>query len=145
MKVTKAHFGITAIFLSGMLLDNIGSRFLHFRFGPPPPPRTREVLLDRFSHGLKLAETQREQIMPAVYDLSSKLETLRKESDGKFESFIQEAVAKMEPVLKPEQRDELHRMAERMSSHKGPPPHGRPGFGPPRPPGPPDGPPPEIP
>lgn len=119
MKVSRGYIGLIVIFIAGIVLGVVGSHFCRmppFWMHPhsPPPPPSKEMLLEHLSRDLSLSETQIKQVQPSVFKLDEKLSELRRETEPKIQAIIQSSVKEVEPFLTESQREELHKIASRF-------------------------------
>jgi Spy/CpxP family protein refolding chaperone len=126
MKKWKLIAGIALVFVLGVLVGSLGTRFYHRdwsdRFFQEPSAR-KTLILKKLTKDLGLTETQQREFRVIVEDTDKKLEAFGLERRSAVKAILDESFSRMKEKLDPEQQkklDELRAKHEaRMQDKKG--------------------------
>lgn len=127
MKRWKLIGGIGLVFVVGVLVGSIGSRFYHNylqQTWKDPAART-SFFLEKLSRELRLSEDQRKKIKPVIDELDRKREAVNAERRAEIREILNDGFSRMEEWLDTGQKQKLEEMKvrfdERMRKRKRPP------------------------
>jgi hypothetical protein len=110
MKKWKLIAGIALVFILGVLVGSVGSRFYHRdwseRFFQEPSAR-KALILKRLTKDLGLTEVQQKEFRVIVEDTDKKLEAFGLERRSAAKAILDESFSRMKEKLDPEQQKKL--------------------------------------
>jgi hypothetical protein len=128
MKKWKLTAGIALVFILGVLVGSLGTRYYHRdwseRFFQEPSAR-KALVLKRLTKDLGLTTTQQKDFRAIVEETDKKLEALRLDRRSAVKAILDESFARMTEKLDPEQQKKLEeirakheaRMKDRSKKH----------------------------
>jgi hypothetical protein len=133
MKKWKLVTGVAIVFAVGVLVGSLGAGFYHkYRFDHvrQDPAARRAVILKKFSKGLDLTETQKNEFKKIIDKIEDKKEERFRKGHSEFIRNMDQGFSQMRQVLDPNQQKKLDEFAKKLKEHiksRGP-------IGPPPPP-----------
>jgi Spy/CpxP family protein refolding chaperone len=110
MKKWKLIAGIALVFVLGVLVGSLGSRYYHRdwseRFFQEPSAR-KALILKRLTKDLGLTEGQQKDFRAIVEETDKKLEAFGLERRSAVKAILDESFARMKEKLDPEQQKKL--------------------------------------
>jgi Spy/CpxP family protein refolding chaperone len=110
MKKWKLIAGVALVFVLGLLVGSLGTRYYHRdwsgRFFQEPTAR-KALMLKRLTKDLGLTEAQQKDFRAIVEETDKKLETFGVERRAAVRAIIDESFSRMKEKLDPEQQKKL--------------------------------------
>jgi len=110
MRKWKLIAGIALVFVLGVLVGSLGTRFYHRdwsdRFFQEPSAR-KALILKKLTKDLELTETQQKEFRVIVDDTDKKLEAFGLERRSAVRTILDESFSRMKEKLDPEQQKKL--------------------------------------
>jgi hypothetical protein len=110
MRKWKLIAGIALVFVLGVLVGSLGTRFYHRdwsdRFFQEPSAR-KALILKKLTKDLGLTETQQKEFRVIVEDTDKKLEAFGLERRSAVKTILDESFSRMKEKLDPEQQKKL--------------------------------------
>jgi len=110
MRKWKLIAGIALVFVLGVLVGSLGTRFYHRdwsdRFFQEPSAR-KALILKKLTKDLALTETQQREFRVIVEDADKKLEAFGLERRSAVKAILDESFSRMKEKLDPEQQKKL--------------------------------------
>ena len=110
MKKWKLIAGVALVFVLGVLVGSMGTRFYHRdwsgRFFQEPSAR-KALILKRLTKELNLTEAQQKEFRPIVEETEKKLEAFGLERRSAVKPILDESFSRMKEKLDPEQQKKL--------------------------------------
>jgi len=110
MKKWKPIAGVALVFVLGVLVGSMGTRFYHRdwsgRFFQEPSAR-KALILKRLTKELNLTEAQQKEFGPIVEETEKKLEAFGLERRSAVKAILDESFSRMKEKLDPEQQKKL--------------------------------------
>jgi len=110
MKKWKLIAGVALVFVLGVLVGSMGTRFYHRdwsgRFFQEPSAR-KALILKRLTKELNLTEAQQKEFRPIVEETEKKLEAFGLERRSAVKAILDESFSRMKEKLDPEQQKKL--------------------------------------
>ena len=131
MKKWKLIAGVALVFVLGVLVGSLGTRFYHRdwseRFFQEPSAR-KALILKKLTKDLGLTETQQKEFRGIVEETDKKLEAFGLERRSAVKAILDESFSRMKEKLDPEQQKKLEelkakheaRMKDKKSRHRFP-------------------------
>ncbi len=124
----KALLAGSAILLTGIIIGGAATLIFMSRFDehmPGPPNMTADDVLDKLRRDLGLSKEQIEAIRPSIVESHGKMESIRMQLEPQVREVMDQADAKIGPVLNPKQKGKWEkRMAEMRKKMLSGAPHG---------------------
>jgi hypothetical protein len=116
MKKWKLISGVALVFVLGVLVGSLGTRFYQRdwaeRFFQEPSAR-KAMILKRLTKDLGLTETQQKEFKVIIDETDKKLETLGLERRSAVKAIFDESFLRMKEKLDPEQQIKLEELKAR--------------------------------
>ena len=110
MKKWKLIAGVALVFVLGLLMGSLGTRYYHRdwsgRYLQEPSAR-KALILKKLNKDLGLSEAQQKEFRTIVEETDKKLEVLGLERRGAVKTILDESFARMKEKLDPEQQKKL--------------------------------------
>jgi hypothetical protein len=110
MKRWKPIAGITLLFVLGVLVGSLGTRYYHRdwtgRFVEEPSAR-KALILKRLTKDIGLTEAQQKEFRGIVEETDKKLETFAQERRSAVRAILDDGFSRMKERLGPEQQRKL--------------------------------------
>jgi hypothetical protein len=110
MKKWKLAAGVALVFVLGLLVGSLGTRYYYRewsgRFFEEPSAR-KALILKRLTRDLALTEAQQKGVRGIVDEMDKKLEALRLDRRSAVRAVLDESFARMKEKLDPEQQKKL--------------------------------------
>ncbi len=131
MKKWKLVAGIALVFVLGLLVGSVGTRFYH-RDWPgrsfEEPSARKALILKRLTKDLGLTESQQKEFRAIVEETDKKLEAFAQERRSAVNAILDDSFSRMKEKLDPEQQNKLDelrakheaRMKDRSRKHRFP-------------------------
>ena len=116
MKKLRLIAGVALVFVLGVLVGSLGTRFYHRdwseRFFQEPSAR-KAVILKKLTKDLVLTEGQQKEFKGIVEETDKKLEALGLERRAEIKTIIDQSFSRMKEKLAPEQQKKLEELKAR--------------------------------
>jgi hypothetical protein len=116
MKKLRLIAGVALVFVLGVLVGSLGTRFYHRdwseRFFQEPSAR-KAVILKKLTKDLVLTEGQQKEFTGIVEETDKKLEALGLERRAEIKTIIDQSFSRMKEKLDPEQQKKLEELKAR--------------------------------
>ncbi len=113
MKKWKLIAGVALVFVLGVLVGSLGTRFYHRdwseRFFQEPSAR-KALILKKLTRDLGLTETQQREFSAIVEETDKKLEAFGLERRSAVKAILNESFSRMKENLDPEQQKKLEEL-----------------------------------
>jgi hypothetical protein len=113
MKKWKLIVGVILVFILGLLMGSLGTRFYHRdwseRFFEEPSAR-KAVILKKLTKDLDLTEPQQKEFKAIVEETDKKLEAYGLERRSAVKAILGESFSRMKEKLDPEQQKKLEEL-----------------------------------
>jgi len=113
MKKSKLIAGVALVFVLGLLVGSLGTRFYHRdwseRFFQEPSSR-KAVILKKLTKDLGLSEAQQKEFKVIIDETDKKLEAFRSETRSAVKRILDESFSRMRENLNPEQQKKLEEL-----------------------------------
>lgn len=120
MKKSKLIAGVALVFVLGLLVGSLGTRFYHRawseRFFQEPSAR-KAVILKKLTKDLALTEGQQNEFKVIIDEADRKLEAFRSERRSAVKTILDESFFRMREKLAPEQQKKLEKLRAKHEAH----------------------------
>ena len=110
MKKWKLIAGVALVFVLGLLVGALGTRYYHKdwsgRFFGEPSAR-KALILKKLTRDLGLSEAQRKEVRGIIEETDKKLEAFAQERLSAVKAILDESLSRMKEKLDPEQQTRL--------------------------------------
>jgi Spy/CpxP family protein refolding chaperone len=110
MKKWKLVAGVALVFVLGLLVGSLGTRYYHGDWSgrfPEEPSARRVMILKKFTKDLGLTEAQQKEFRVIVEGTDKKLEAFGLERRAAVKAILDESFSRMKEKLDPEQQKKL--------------------------------------
>ena len=116
MKKWRLIVGVILVFILGVLMGSLGTRFYHRdwseRFFQEPSAR-ETVILKKLTKDLGLTEAQQKEFKGIVEETDKKLQAFGQERRSAIKAILDESFSRMNEKLDPEQKKKLEELKAR--------------------------------
>ena len=110
MKKWKLIAGVALVFVLGLLVGSLGTRYYHKDwsggfFGEPSARKA--LILKKLTRDLGLSEAQRKEVRGIIEETDKKLEAFAQERRSAVKAILDESLSRMKEKLDPEQQTRL--------------------------------------
>jgi Spy/CpxP family protein refolding chaperone len=117
MKKWKLIAGVALVFVLGVLVGSLGTRFYHRDWWSEPfgkdSSARRVVVLKKLTKELRLTEVQQKEFKGIVEETDKKLEAFGLERRAEIKTILDESFSRMKEKLDPEQQKKLEELKAR--------------------------------
>lgn len=117
MKKWRLIVGVILVFILGLLVGSLGTRFYHRDWWSEPFEKDssarRSVFLKKLTKELSLTEGQQKEFKGIVEETDKKLEAFGLERRSAIEAILDESFSRMKEKLDPEQQKKLEELKAR--------------------------------
>ncbi len=117
MKKWRLIVGVMLVFILGLLVGSLGTRFYHRDWWSEPfgkdSPARKAVFLQRLTKELRLTEGQQKEFKDIVEETDKKLEAFGLERRSAIKAILDESFSRMKEKLDPEQQKKLEELKVR--------------------------------
>ncbi len=122
MKKLKLWAGLTALFVSGVLLGALGTwhlvEYKAIELMTRERPRAPKLIMRKLKRELGLNEDQKARIEAIVCQTFEELSTIRDRERPERERVLQQSIDAMKQELSPEQQRKLDGLYEKLKAHR---------------------------
>jgi hypothetical protein len=116
MKKWKPIAGVALVFVLGLLVGSIGSRYYHWDWSgrhSEEPSARKALLLKRLAKDLGLTDAQQKEFRPIVEETDKRLEVFSLERRAAIKAILDETFSRMREKLDREQQKKLEELKAR--------------------------------
>lgn len=120
MNRLKLMTGVILVFVVGLLAGAVIAGYYYkerindFAGGGPPESARIRMLLDRFSHDLKLSDAQKSKIEKILRDVQDEIYQLRRQTFPQIEVLNDKGLEQIKAILDNEQREKFNSFQDKM-------------------------------
>jgi Spy/CpxP family protein refolding chaperone len=120
MRKAKLIAGVALVFVLGVLVGSLGTRFYHRDWSAPffhEPSSRKALIMKRLTKDLGLTEAQQKEFRAIVDETEKKLEAFGAETRSAVKAIFDESFSRMKEKLDPDQQKKLDELRAKHEAH----------------------------